>query len=347
MENEKWKMENMGNMEMRRVLIRYAWLPLLATGFTACDRDEAKSVDFGVSIANTTIYAGDAVNFEFEGNPDYIVFYPGTKECSYANRERTRIELDSIGVSCRVEQVYTDLESYSGEEHTIMHAFISQDYSGELTPEAIRAATWKDISGYGDNQLNMPVVIKSPNATVDYTAIDLSAYLDSKFFIAFRYAAGPNNNEASRYGKPRVQIKELTMAKREPDKNIIRMTDAVSDWGFNTIRVKVAKENNTKYDIEKNQLSFFPDAASEKKRDVEVWMVSQKLDPAIVLPDRGMPIKSTNARLPSYQFHYDKPGTYTATFIATNANMWNSRQTLREVTVTVQEKPAGEQPAEN
>lgn len=330
-------------MKTKDLLIRYAWMPLLATCFTACDRDEAKNIDFGVSIENTTIYAGDAVSFRFDGNPDYIVFYPGTKECSYANRERTRIELDSIGVSCRVDQVYTDLSSYSGQENTIMHVFVSKDYSGELTPEAIQQATWTDISGYGDNQLNMPVATTSPTIAVDYTAIDLSQYLDEKFFFAFRYAAGPNNNASSNYGKPRVQIKDLTMAKREPDKNIINMTDAVSDWGFNTVRVKVASANNTKYDIEKNQLSFFPDAATEKTRDVEVWMVSQELDPTVVQPDRGMPIKSTNAKLPSYQYYYDKPGTYTATFIATNANMWNSKQALREVTFTVVEKPVEEE----
>lgn len=327
-------------MKTKRLLIRYAWMPLLAAGLTACDMDDVKDVKFGVDIENATAYVGDAVNFQFDGNPDYIIFYPGTKECSYANRERTRIELDSIGISCRVDQFYTDLPSYSGEENTIMHAYISTDYTGELTPEAIGKATWTDISGNGDNQLKMPVAVKSPTIENVQSKMNLSDYLDKKFFIAFRYKAGPNNNAASSYGKPRVQVKELTMAKREPDKNIINMTDAVNEWGFNIIRVKVAKENNTQYEVSKNELLFFPNAATEKTRDVEIWMISQKLEPDVVQPDRGMPIKSTNAKLPSYQYTYDKPGTYTATFIATNANMWNSDQVLREVTVTVKEKPA-------
>lgn len=327
-------------MKTKRLLIRYAWMPLLAAGLTACDMDDVKDVKFGVDIENATAYVGDAVNFQFDGNPDYIIFYPGTKECSYANRERTRIELDSIGISCRVDQFYTDLPSYSGEENTIMHAYISTDYTGELTPEAIGKATWTDISGNGDNQLKMPVAVKSPTIENVQSKMNLSDYLDKKFFIAFRYKAGPNNNAASSYSKPRVQVKELTMAKREPDKNIINMTDAVNEWGFNIIRVKVAKENNTQYEVSKNELLFFPNAATEKTRDVEIWMISQKLEPDVVQPDRGMPIKSTNAKLPSYQYTYDKPGTYTATFIATNANMWNSDQVLREVTVTVKEKPA-------
>lgn len=322
-------------MKAKDLLIRYGWMPLLATCFTACDRDEAKSVEFGVSIGNTTVYAGEVVNFEFDGNPDYVVFYPGTKACSYANRERTRIELDSIGVSCSIEQVYNDVPSYSGE--TIMHAFVSQDYSGEQTPEAIQKATWTDISGPGEDLLNMPIVTSATLPAVS-AKVNLSDYLDSKFFFAFRYVAGPNNNPTSGYGKPRVQIKDLTMIKREPDKNIISMTDALNDWAFNTVQVKVAKENNTQYLIAQNMLTFFPDKATEKTRDVEVWMVSQEIDPTLVQPDRGMPIKSTNAKLPTYQYTYDKPGTYTATFIATNANMWNSKQAVREVTVTVVEK---------
>lgn len=314
-------------------------MPLLAAGFTACDTNEVKNVNFSVDLESATAYVGDAVNFQFDGNPDYIVFYPGTKECSYVNRDRTHILLDSIGISCRIDQVYTDLPSYGGAEKTIMHAFISKDYSGLLTPEAIQKATWTDISGYGENQLNMPIATTSPTVPTVEGKMNLSEYLNDKFFIAFRYAAGPNITASSTYGKPRVEIKDLTLVKREPDKNSINMADAVSDWGFNTIRVKVAKENNTQYDVEKNILRFFPHAATEKTRDVEVWMVSQKLDPTAVQPDRGIPIKSTNAKLPSYQYTYSKAGTYTATFIATNANMWNSKQTVREVTVIVKEKP--------
>lgn len=330
-------------MKTKKLLIRYAWMPLVAAGLTACDTDKVESVDFGVNLDNATVYVGDAVRFRFDGNPDYLVFYPGTKECSYANRERSHIELDSIGLSCRIDQVYTDLASYGGKEKTIMHAFISKDYTGELTPEALQKATWTDISGEGENQLSMPVATTSPTVPTVDSQMDLSEHLNTRFYLAFRYAAGPNNTPNSSYAKPRVQVKELTMVKREPDKNIIRMADAVSEWGFNTIRVKVASPTNTNYTISKNELLFFPDAATEKTRNTEVWMVSQELNPASVQPDRGMPIKSTNAKLPTYEFTYTKPGTYTVTFVATNANIWDSQQTVREVTVTVQEKPVANQ----
>lgn len=323
-------------MKTQSILTTFLSLLLCSAMLTACDRDESAAVRFEVNVPQATVKAGEAVNFEFTGNPDYLVFYPGTKECSYANRERTQIELDSLGISCTIDQVYTDLVSYAGESNTVLRAFISKDYSGENTPQALQKATWTEISGTADGKLHTPVATTNPTVSVPYTETNISSYLKEPFCIGFRYKAAPNTNPKSKYGKPRVQVKQLTLAKRDPEKNVVYMSDAVNEWGFSILRVQVAKENNTRYTVEKNQLTFFPDAATEKDRDVEVWMVSKKIDPRSVQPDRGMPIKSTNAKLPSYKYVYDRPGTYTATFVATNANAWTSERVVREVTVRVE-----------
>ncbi len=330
-------------MKTKNIVIAYASLLLCPVALTCCDRNESEPVRFDVSVPQTTVKVGEAVNFEFTGNPDYLVFYPGTKECSYANRERTQIELDSLGISCTIDQVYTDLVSYAGENNTILRVFLSKDYSGENTPEALQKATWTELSGSADGKLHTPVATTNPTVSVPYTATDISPYLKEPFCIGFRYKAAPNTNPNSKYGKPRVQVKQLTLAKRDPEKNVVYMSDAVNEWGFSILRVKVAKENNTRYTVEKNQLTFFPDASTEKDREVEVWMVSKKIDPRSVQPDRGMPIKSTNAKLPGYQYVYDRPGTYTATFVATNANAWSSERIVRQLTVRVEANTATQQ----
>lgn len=52
----------------------------LTVTFSSCNRDETESVDFGVKVQTPdAIYAGQPVTFEFEGNPDYIVFTPVRK----------------------------------------------------------------------------------------------------------------------------------------------------------------------------------------------------------------------------------------------------------------------------
>lgn len=318
-------------MKLKNLILKYAWMPLTLGAWTSCQTDNVDDIEFGVSTDKATVAVGEAVRFQFDGNPDYIAFYPGTKTCNYANRNRTRIEgVDSVGMSCKIEQVYTELKAYKGQQ--LLTAFVSTDFTGTYTPEQIAAATWKPVEG-----LQMPVS-NSANVTIEYTAADLREYLDKDFYVAFRYKAGPNTF-TSNYGKPRIQVKLLTLAKRDPDKYVYTEEDVAYGWGFQTTLVQTLPAG-LKYDITESMLSFFPDRDTEKTKDVEVWMISKKLNAATIEPDRGTPIKSTNARLPYYEFRYDKPGTYKATFIATNANMWNSKQAVREVTVTVNEKTA-------
>lgn len=66
-------------------------------------------------------------------------------------------------------------------------------------------------------------------------------------------------------------------------------------------------------------------------------MVSQGINPRSVEPDKGTAIQSVESRLNEYSYSYRKAGTYTATFVARNANMWNSKTTVRQMTITVQE----------
>lgn len=311
---------------------RYIWVTLAAGLFTACDQDAVDDVSFDVKVEKATIQAGEKANFLFEGNPDYIVFYPGTKDCSYANHERTNILLDKIAVSCTVEQMYAEPKAYSGQ--MILHAYISTDYDGSNTAAAIKAATWTEISGTEDGTLKMPVVPDKAATLSVSSELDISQYMEKKFYLGFKYAAGPNTY-TSNYGKPRIHVKNLTLDKIEPDGNVISMTDAINEWGFSAVQVNTSGSTASAYKVEKNQLTIFPDKNTEKERDVEVWMISQQLDPTDVQPDKGEPIKSINARLASYEYTYDKAGTYTATFIATNANMWGQSQVIKEVTVTV------------
>ena len=41
---------------------------------------------------------------------------------------------------------------------------------------------------------------------------------------------------------------------------------------------------------------------------------------------------------PSYSYRYTSPGEYTVTFVALNANMWNTRSRVKEIKIVVKEK---------
>lgn len=191
-------------------------------------------------------------------------------------------------------------------------------------------------------------------------AVNLSQYKDKDFYLAFRYLAEPHTGIKSEGhtlpsdpkktysydNRPRIDITELKLVKREPDKNLIVVEDMVREFVFTPHFVTSKVQNN--FTVSNYSMMFQPQeyvvtdgkitVNESQDYDIDVWMVSQKLSPHSVEPDRGTPIKGTNARLGIYQHTYNEPGTYTATFIVTNANKWNSEQTVREVTVEV--KPA-------
>ena len=192
----------------------------------------------------------------------------------------------------------------------------------------------------------MPVPT-SASAAETSGAIDLSQFTDinRKFYVAFQYKAQgrdeiPAANGNGKYtNRPRVDITGLKLEKKTADGQLISITDAIRDWAFRPVYAQSSTQTN--YQVSDNSLLFQPQKATAgadgKEPDEEVWMVSQDINPRSVEPDKGTAIQSVESRLNEYSYSYRKAGTYTATFVARNANMWNSKTTVRQMTITVQE----------
>ena len=118
------------------------------------------------------------------------------------------------------------------------------------------------------------------------------------------------------------------------------VTNASTEWGFRMVTESSATQTN--YQTTDNGLLFQPqkatiDEATGREPDEVVWMVSQQINPCSVSPDCGTPIKTMEAYLRSYSYTYKEPGTYTATFVATKANLWDSQQQTIQLTIQVNE----------
>lgn len=328
---------------MKHIPLYSSALFLWAVLFIACDRDEVDNVRFDVAIQNdiNNIYAGDEVTFHFDGAPDYISFYSGETDNSYANKDRTNVALASLGIDYSIKQQYTDTE-YRGKE--ILSIYISENFGGTYTPESIHKAEWTKLSGTDDNMIKVPTTVSSTAETTT-GEMDLSAYKDKNFYVAIEYnapkrASVPTADGGGRYMvAPRIDITPFTMTKETSEGQIVEMTNTKTDWGFSIVYEN--SEQQGTYSVGDETLLFQPQKGKEHTDDnVIVWMVSQLISPSAVSPDRGTAIKSIEAALPSYTYKYNTPGEYTATFIATNANIENAKQVVREVKFTV--KPAGE-----
>jgi hypothetical protein len=309
---------------MKKINI-YVWL-LLAGGLLAsCDADSVDGIDFDVNLRNEQqeIYVGDEVIFDFDGNPDYIVFYSGEDGCKYANKDRLKVDVESMNLSYTMKQVYTK-PSYQNRAN--MHIYVSEDFKGLCTAEGIEEATWTELSGEGGWR-----VPTCPNVTAETVTDngDLSGYMDKKFYLAFRY-----ETPASEEYQPRFDIEPLTLTKTVEGQEI-KMTNPEKEFGFTYVFPKGKPAGN--YNPSATRLLFQP-SEDNTGLPAEIWAISKQLDPSAVSPDEGTPIKSLDMTASSYTYTYMTPGEYVVTFVARNANMWNVESVVREIKITVKER---------
>ena len=313
----------------------------MAIILAACS-DAVDPARFDVGIATGTGAAGEPVRFLFNGNPDYITFYSGEDGCDYNASDRYEADITALRLSCSVRQQYNSVE-YLGQQ--LIFAYVSTDFNGDYSPEGINAASWTPITGDGDNCL--PVPVPASAAAVSCSgSIDLGQYTGTSqpFYIAFLYNAPgratiPPSNGGGRYVvKPRIDITDLIMTKTLDDGSIKLLDNASDQFGLRP--VYESSYNRTNFRVNDDGLLFQPaqavaDPLTGREPDERVWMATTLIDPRKVDPDRGIPIKSIEGRLTEYEHVYSQPGTYTATFVATNANMWDSKSTIRQLTVSI------------
>lgn len=309
---------------MKKINI-YVGLLLVGGFFASCDADSVDSIDFGVNLRNEQqeIYVGDEVTFDFDGNPDYIVFYSGEDGHKYANKDRLKVDVESMSLSYTMKQVYTK-PSYQNRAN--MHIYVSEDFKGLCTAQGIEEATWTELSGAGGWK-----VPTCPNVTTETVTDngDLSGYMDKKFYLAFQY-----ETPASEEYQPRFDIEPLTLTKMVEGQEI-KMTNPEKEFGFTYVFPKGKPAGN--YNPSATRLLFQP-SSDNTGLPAEIWAISQQLDPSAVSPDEGTPIKSLDTTAPSYTYKYMAPGEYVVTFVARNANMWNVESAIREIKITVKER---------
>lgn len=313
-----------------------------ASMLSACS-DSVEPVDFTVSVpAGVNASAGEPVRFVFSGNPDYITFFSGESGCDYAAAGRLEADITGLELTCAMRQQYNDREYL---DRQLVYVYVSTDFNGEYTPESLNVATWTPLTGAGANSLPVPVAT-SASAVECRGSIELDRYIrpDSPFYLAFLYNAPgraniPAANGGGRYVvRPRIDITDLELTKKLADGTTQVLDNASAQFGFRPVYERSYKQSN--FLVTDDGMLFQPVAAvvdplTGHEPDERVWMVSTLIDPRKVEPDRGTAIKSIEARLDFYDHVYTRPGTYTATFVATNANMWDSERNIQQLTVYI------------
>ncbi len=299
----------------------------LVLGCWACD--ETREVDapdaFGVTVKNATVKAGEAVDFDFAGNPDYIVFFSGEKGQKYENRNRTKIVANAVTMNFRSVVRY-------GKTVPTLRIFVSTDFNGTYDMENIQSegANWIDIT----EEFTIPLTSASSwTNTTPSGNFNLQKHIDTNknFYIAYQFLQ--NGSEGSAYRT--WQIPEFNIDIDSDSDGLINVCTIQSAGWVGVI----APGSNPSADYKPKKVT---DGLIELKggtagtAKTEIWMISKKIDASSVDSDRGQSISNYSYELPAFRYYYELPGTYTATFVGTNANIHESKQAVRSVQITVE-----------
>lgn len=320
-------------------------LILIFAGILACVSCEDNSPDvpeFSVTVdtenaagfddAGTPVFKkGSSVKFMFDGQADMITFYSGEPGMMYQHKDRTKLQ------GFPFMQFNTQMEN-GNMPPGFLSVLLSSDFAGftkdrETDVRNISDATWTDVT----EQCNIPLT----QTTQLSPRIDLSAYAGKPLYVAFRY------NRPANTDFPRYQIKNFRIQNEADGTAYEIMTTRNAGWtafDFN------APANTDPYASTgggmANRIWDLRNATSDDRIAIGYnsqinnndWAITAAIDLTSVSPDLGQGIKAYNDdRLKEYRYIFNTAGTFTVSFLTTNSRYSETKTSLKEVTITVEE----------
>lgn len=326
-------------------------LGVASLAFTACENEFNEDVQLNVNVAaengvsfdgkTITVKAGTPVNFRLAGDPDYLTFFSGEAGKEYKNRERVTVDESEIESS----KLMFSLQGQYGKPANILTMYISEDFPG-LAKNDFKADSVL-VETHNWNTLIAANEFPTAATTTPYE-LDMTPYMGKRIAIAICYRGQDNTAAQSRFYFKNMQILN-TM------KNGQQSTFAAASFGFTPVNMCQALNftdqkgmtSNREYGTMTNNTSgiwnfvntnnFFIHSSNAKTDLKYSWLVSNLLVVNACSPDDGTALKNVSQSLDSYQYTYSEPGTYTATFVASNFNFKKESQVVKEYQVVVTE----------
>ncbi|WP_129717432.1 DUF5017 domain-containing protein [Pedobacter sp. SYP-B3415] len=309
-------------------------LSLLLLFAAACDKSmDVSAPGFevtGYSVKNAIDSAGNAVKsvtFTFSGNADVVSFYSGETLRDYAFKDGRIVKTKNVQMSFSSN---CKLNSGTAALNNQLSVVASTNFSGQLTDEAVQAATWKDIS----DRFQLSPLVTTDNFLPSGTA-DMSDLFEKgkPLYIAFKYVTPPQTT-AIRHTQWR--IRDYLLA-RTTDLGVnVLGSQSASPWNmYHKGPVESGRSSNTTTQI----ILRGNNSAANFSQPTEDWAVS----PALQItedtdngPDRPFAIKNRiELPLTSYSFNYVKPGKYKAVFVATNVTSGQEVQVVKSIDLVI------------
>lgn len=286
--------------------------------FCSCKKSftSVTAPSFDVSVDSTTFNVNDPVTFHFTGDADIITFFSGASGSEYEYKNRNMVQ----GTPQMQFTSYRQFGTPDGLPDTTLKLMVSTDFKNVFDVETLQAAHWTDISNRATFSTGTD---NTPSGTIDLSDFNKK---DTPVYIAFKY-----HDFKSAVSQRTWTVKNILIQNKLADNSLISVaTSANIAWGALNVL------NSSKvWTFTTAQIQMAGGAIGTD--DNEDWIISQPIFFNRVTPAVGVSIRNNPvAVLHDYTFAgYKTPGTYKVTFEAINANKWDNKQIIKELTITV------------
>ena len=303
--------------------------------FCACEHDIVRETDFNVTLDKENTYkVGEPVRFNFEGEVDNIIFYSGETGSQYKYKDRYSVPAEDV-IAANLDMDFQARYGVAGA----LEIWVSKSFEGlngeDGTADRATIKAMVDGGMQGWTKLDY-----QEGASTKWTeqAFDLSEYAEN-FCIAFHWCP-PQKDQTQRTYWINGKL-ALDLAGTEPT-----MMD-ISELGFTTVMMNEEIEDPYKKNAGNGSiilnnpgtgaLIFQGVNANVLPYCLDGWAISKPAPLNRVANDKATVIKNMQNYMTSYEYTWNKPGTYNVTFVGSNSSYRHETEQKKDLTVIIVE----------
>src|SRR5690606_21133017 len=360
------------NFKMKFMKFNYYNMLLVMLLMASCSKkmDVGGAPDWTVGTESSSYKVGEEITFTFQGHADLISFCSGEDFNDYAFKDGRVVDVATGGVKL-------DFRSsvQNGEQTDQLSVWASTDFNGGDDLASIKAATWTDITDRFTLGTSSTFIESTTQDLSDLAVKGKPLYIAFKYLTkpqkdnglsstwyieSFALTSGIELGGAPLLLTDQVNAGFKTVAE-DPENTPVRTSISATritmigniykdpaDPMYDPENPIFDPENpiydpeSDLYDPDAVRPEFVPyDPASPYNDPLrEHWVVSKgiSLTQVDLGPDWSNPIKGiSNSKMEEFTYTYTEPGTYKAYFVASNTNIDDSKQIVREITITITE----------
>lgn len=312
-------------------------------------------VDFNVTLdPSNTYYAGEPVLFNISGNPDNLLFYSGEQGHQYEFRNRyeaSQEDVNSMVLDLSIQHRQTSarvnaLEIYYTNQ---FDGLLGND--GPTDIASVQAMYEAGMEGWVRIPYDKPT---ADNSSYDQIRTDgLEAYADNFCLAFFWCPPEPEETEDETTGEityPHTFLDtywvngDITVDIEGTDEMTYTLNSIMGQTLMYDSRVdpymvnknpNLSNNNGCIRFNTTNDIAFVGGYYDVLQYYCTGWAFSVPRSFAVVNPDEGVVVKNLQNYVPSYEYTFSEPGTYTVTFVGVNENYIDASELVKELTVTI------------